>query len=248
MKYPFAITIDVEGDYWDNECASGIVEGVPLILEFLNRLNARGTFFWTAMAAVKHADILESVVEHGHEIACHSLNHENMAVLTEQQQSKVVGECDRLFSYLGITCRGFRAPRLCVNETLFPVLRENGYIYDSSLPFWGVRRYKYRQRYDDMELHELKVVPSYCFRLNRKLFLNVLERSHNTLGYCVFFFHPWEVVMSSEHVQQLPISKKLNFINWIGTGKGFLLDLENLLLENSKRLDFITCSEIIEVG
>ena len=97
MKTDFAITVDVEGDYWDEQRSDGVVSGIPIILELFDRLEAKGTFFWTADMARKHPNIVTRVLDAGHEIGCHGFYHENFIDLNEKQQRKVIKEAVQLF-------------------------------------------------------------------------------------------------------------------------------------------------------
>jgi len=247
MKIPCAITVDVEGDYWDENKTEGVIHGVPLILDLFNRLKIRGVFFWTAHAAQNHPDIVKKVINEGHEIGCHGLNHEDFSALSETQQVKVINRAARILRSFGADCKGFRAPRLRVNETLFRVLSDQGFSYDSSIPFWGIRRYKYKKRYDNPGPLELKCVPSYAFRLFYNQFPEIVTRSYNSLGYFVFFLHPWEVIQQSEKHRQLHVVKRLNVINTLKTGPLFLSRLESHLCDVKERFQFQRGTELSDI-
>jgi peptidoglycan/xylan/chitin deacetylase (PgdA/CDA1 family) len=244
MKTLFSITVDVEPDYWNGESTIGVVQGIPDILSLLESLGSKATFFWTAVVARKHPDILEWVISEGHEIACHGLNHENLAALEKRRQSEIIEEAASVFRSLGISCDGFRAPRLRVNESLFEVLREQGFTYDSSIPFWGVRRFKYGSRYDQTGIPELKCIPSYAFRITPMLFDWIIERSRRSLGYAVFFLHPWELVDSALHRRSLPWRRRFNFLNTAGIGTSFLENLRRFFHISKGALEFKTCREL----
>ncbi len=243
-KKPFAVTLDVEGDYWEESQTRGIVEGIPRALEIFRNIDAKGTFFWTAETALKHPDIFNLVVEQGHEIGCHSFRHENMSILNTRQQTEVLENCLRVFNALKTNCTGFRAPRLRVNDSLYPVLRDLGFRYDSSIPFWGLRRYKYGHRYDACCISELKCIPSYAFRLSGKIFSDAVRRSYSELGYCVVFLHPWEFIENSPSIMQASWKKRSNFINWICTGESFSNRFESFIVENRHKFKYLTCDEI----
>jgi peptidoglycan/xylan/chitin deacetylase (PgdA/CDA1 family) len=244
MKTPCAITVDVEGDYWDANTTLGIIHGIPLILDLLKRLDIKGSFFWTAEAAKKHPDILSRVMNEGHEIGCHGYRHENFTALEKKQQSKIIDEATLILRSLGADCKGFRAPRLRVNHTLFQILPDHGYSYDSSIPFWGIRRYKYGKRYDNITLTELKCIPSYAFRLFNHHFLKIISHSSQHLGYIVFFLHPWEVIKQPITTSQMPLLKRLNLINTLNVGPIFLSGLESYLFMVKENFLFRTCLEL----
>jgi len=247
MKIPYAITVDVESDYWDKNTTVGVTHGLPLILDLFNRLEIKGVFFWTAETAQKHPDILTRVMKEGHEIGCHGFCHEDFSVLGETQQSDILQEAAYIFRSFGAICKGFRAPRLRVNDSLFPILLDHGFIYDSSIPFWGIRRYKYGTRYDRPGLPELKCVPSYAFRIFNKSFSKIVMRSFDRLGYVVFFLHPWEVIKQPPKVPHMPYARRLNVINTIHVGPEFLDILETYLFRIKDCSMFQTCIEMSEM-
>ena len=246
MELPCAITVDVEGDYWDKNTTLGVVNGVPLILDLFRRLEIRGVFFWTAETAQKHPNILSRVINEGHEVGCHGLFHEDFSVLGKKRQSEIINKAVWVLQSFGADCKGFRAPRLRVNSSLFRVLLDQGFSYDSSIPFWGVRRYKYGTRYDNPCISELKCIPSYAFRIFYSYFSKLVSRSFDNLGYIVFFLHPWEVIRPPTKTS-ISLSRKLNVINTLKTGPSFLSDLESYLFKRRDRFLFQTCAELSSI-
>lgn len=246
MRMFCAITVDVEGDYWNTDSATGVTNGLPLILDLFKRLEIKGVFFWTAQMAKNHPEILTRVIDEGHEIGCHGLCHEDFSVLTEIEQAKVIHEAASTLRSFGVDCKGFRAPRLRVNSTLFRVLSDHGFSYDSSIPFWGIRRYTYQKRFDNQGLQELKCIPSYAFRMFHGCFRGIVSRSFHSLGYIVFFLHPWEIIKQPEKWQDMPLARRLNIINTHRAGPSFLSHLESYLIETKEQLHLQTCAELLE--
>lgn len=242
-KMPFALTIDTEGDYWDQNTTKGIQQGVPQLLDLFQKLEIPATFFWTAKAAQKHRDVVSQVISQGHEIGCHGLNHENFSVLDYKKQSEIIDMASDTLRSFGTDCIGFRAPRLRVNESLFAVLVEHGFTYDSSIPFWGIRRYLYGNRYDSPGIVELKCTPSYAFRVTPRNFSNIISRSCLQLGYAVFFTHPWEIITPPSSVS-LPLVRRMNFINTMRTGPLFFHRLEEYLFQAKEVFSFVCCRDL----
>ncbi len=208
-----AFTIDTEWDYWGASHSHGITRGVPKLLDFLRALEIRATFFWTGRSAAAHEGVVQQVISEGHEIACHGLDHENFTLLSRSDQHTAIRTALSLLQGVGADCVGFRAPRLRVNDDLFETLIRLGFAYDSSIPFWGLRRYKYGHRYDNPGLVELKCIPSYAFRMTPALLTNALERSCRALGYAVFFIHPWEIVEVPADAPPIDIVRRCNLLN-----------------------------------
>lgn len=57
----------------------------PRILEILNRHDAHATFFTVGTFAKKHPGIVRSILDGGHEIACHTWGHADCTKLTDQE-------------------------------------------------------------------------------------------------------------------------------------------------------------------
>lgn len=107
---------------------------VPRIMNILDSLEARATFFLIANEARHHPDVVRRIVTGGHEVASHSMTHRlPFAQLApadlrlEVQGSKVLLE-----GLTGSRVNGFRAPSWDGNEALLSELAKAGYQYDSS--------------------------------------------------------------------------------------------------------------------
>src|SRR5580698_7471124 len=112
---------------------------VPRILEILDQLNLRITFFIVGQDAAMpmHADILAEIARRGHEIGNHSHYHEpwmhrrdDAAIDEEFARSE---EC--IEHATGQRTRGFRGPGFTRSTSILETLVRRGYLYDgSSLP------------------------------------------------------------------------------------------------------------------
>jgi peptidoglycan/xylan/chitin deacetylase (PgdA/CDA1 family) len=116
-------------------------EGLELMVATLNDLGVRGTFFLEATTALEIdrttelADLL-----HGHEVACHAYDHEDLTGadtgvgMTREDIDDIlersIGVLDDLFGKQG---RGFRAPYLHTNDDVMASVKEHGFLYDSSV-------------------------------------------------------------------------------------------------------------------
>ena len=90
-------------------------------------------------------DIMRAAKEIGHEIANHTENHNaglNAFMFSTEQWRSTITKAHKMhtapypFEGMGIPeedFNGFRAPRLEINDSLFQVLSELGYLYDTSL-------------------------------------------------------------------------------------------------------------------
>jgi peptidoglycan/xylan/chitin deacetylase (PgdA/CDA1 family) len=136
MKLNVALTVDVETDWGGRgESTKGIEEGLPLIEEMLGFYNIRATFFVSAEVIKDWKSKIRVLADSENEIASHSLNHNlDHRILSRKELSFQIRESKRMIEdSVGIKVLGFRTPRFRFNKSLFSVLREAGYTYDSSL-------------------------------------------------------------------------------------------------------------------
>jgi peptidoglycan/xylan/chitin deacetylase (PgdA/CDA1 family) len=114
--------------------AYGPLTGVPRLLKILARHGITSTFFVPGYTAVRYPDVISSIVEHGHEIAHHGYLHEAMRGKTEQQEADILDRgLEVLESVTGSRPVGYRAPMWELNWHSPKLLRDRGFLYDSSL-------------------------------------------------------------------------------------------------------------------
>ena len=106
-------------------------------LNLLDDLNVSATFFVAGVAAERHPQALEEVVERGHDVACHGYEHRRAFQQTPEEFRNDVVRClDVVERICGVTPIGYRAPWFSITrQSLWAhdILRELGFRYDSSL-------------------------------------------------------------------------------------------------------------------
>ena len=108
--------------------------GLEALLQMLDRLNLRVTFYTTANFAAHRPETIRRMVAAGHEIASHDYYHAQSA------QSDPGGSKHYLEALTGTRIVGYRAPRLATASSA--VLAAAGYRYNSSInPTWIPGRY-----------------------------------------------------------------------------------------------------------
>jgi len=127
----------------------GAKEGLPRILNLLNKYQLPATFFIPGYVAERYADLVRSVAEAGYEIGHHGYLHESPATLTPQEERQVIEQgIEALERIVGKRPRGYRAPAAAPSKATNRILLEYGFEYDSSeygadRPYWvldqGVR-------------------------------------------------------------------------------------------------------------
>ena len=114
--------------------AYGPRTAVPRILRLLDRQGIRATFFVPGYTAVRYPDVIRAIVDAGHEIAHHGYLHEPMFGLTEDQESAILDRgLEALDAVAGVRPTGYRAPMWELNWHSPKLLRDRGFLYDSSL-------------------------------------------------------------------------------------------------------------------
>jgi peptidoglycan/xylan/chitin deacetylase (PgdA/CDA1 family) len=114
--------------------AYGPLSGVPRLLKILAKRGIRSTFFVPGYTAVRYPDVIRSIVDDGHEVAHHGYLHEPMRGLTEAQEAAILDRgLEVLESVTGTRPTGYRAPMWELNWHSPKLLRNRGFLYDSSL-------------------------------------------------------------------------------------------------------------------
>lgn len=146
-----AVTVDVETD-WGGRLrpgpgsVQGIERGLPRMLAILDEAGVPATFFICAEVIPYVRDVLRDAVAQGHEIASHSLQHRNLAIVSRDELREEVARSKLVLEdEFGVAVRGFRAPQGRVHPGLFALLSVSGYVYDSSrIGTFFPGRYRYR--------------------------------------------------------------------------------------------------------
>jgi hypothetical protein len=147
-------TVQVDVDGWWAYCAAYgeaasreadpvYEEALPRLRETFDRHGIRATLFvvGTDMAVPGKRRLIEAMARDGHEIANHTFSHPlGLPTLPAAQLTAEIEQAEAVLSEVaGVRPVGFRAPGYAVDETVYQVLEERGYLYDSSLlpTFWG---------------------------------------------------------------------------------------------------------------
>jgi peptidoglycan-N-acetylglucosamine deacetylase len=108
--------------------------GVYHVLEMLERLGVRATFFVPGWIAEHYRDAVEAVHEAGHELALHGWCHEPPGdVSTTDLRDTLTRAGDLLADISGQWPVGYRSPSFALTPAAFDVLTGLGVRYDSSL-------------------------------------------------------------------------------------------------------------------
>jgi polysaccharide deacetylase family protein (PEP-CTERM system associated) len=223
-----ALTIDVE-DYfqvsafaphidradWDN-CECRVERNVHRILDLLDQHSTKATFFTLGWIAQRYPQLIQQIVDRGHELASHGYGHERASDLTEAAFLEDVRSAKAILEDLsGQEIRGYRAPSFSIGKNnlwAFDCLAQTGHRYSSSIypiahDHYGMPdspRFVYEVRPGLLEVPITTLrafgrnFPSsgggYFRLLPYALSRWMLQRVNATDRQSgIFYFHPWEI-------------------------------------------------------
>ena len=221
------LTMDVES-YFDTSCLKdtdidrdqkyNCAEEVLNYANFLSKHNIKGTFFVTVDFIKYCKPYLLEAIKQGHEIALHCLHHQSYQKFSKEDFRKEIVEAKRILKEeLAVEPVGFRFPRWEYKKELFEVLKEEGFIYDSSV-IKPDKSFKKEQGYIYIRNGLYEFAPNiykfplktvllsgggfYRFLKGKQLNKVLLKhmKKHDTF---MIYFHPFEI-----HKGYLPVPKK----------------------------------------
>lgn len=206
-------------------------------------------------------ELVPMISSAGHEIASHGYSHRLVPDLTPQQFREELQQTERiLVEQTGQRPFGFRAPQWSLSEKTgwaFEILRELGYLYDSSLnplPFVGNssrRRTPYRLEGEGAGLWEIPPMVSRTWLGNLptgggwgfrffplKMVCATIEASNHGKHPAVLYLHPREV---DPEGPRLELSFLKRFASY-----GTRTDAAPRLRELFSRYRFVTLKELVD--
>ena len=223
--------------------------GTNRILDVLKENGVKATFFCTGNFARLAPEVMRRILDEGHEVACHGVDHWQPKE-TDFVESKQIVE-----QVTGLKVKGYRQPRM------FPVveseIKRAGYLYNSSLnPAFIPGRYMHltAPRTPFMKDGVLQIPASVTPLLRFPLFWlslhNLPEGLYHWLvrrtlkhdGHFVTYFHPWEFYDLKEHPEF-----KMPFIIKNHSGRQMMQRLDSLIkMLKAKGSEFITYTDYSE--
>ena len=225
------------------------VEGTNRILDILRKNEVKATFFCTGNFVQHAPDVVRRIMDEGHEVACHGVDHWEPKD-TDFARSKEIVE-----SIIGRKVYGYRQPRM------FPVVESEikrvGYLYNSSLnPAFIPGRYMHLTEprtyfmKDGVLQIPASVSPWFRFPLFWLSLHNLPWTWYKVLanwtlrhdGYFVTYFHPWEFYDLKEHPEF-----KMPFIIRNHSGREMADRLDRLIAQFRRHhYEFITYTEFTD--
>lgn len=237
-------------DYSLEEGMKVSIEGTELILDVLKANDVRATFFCTANFASNAPEVMGRILDEGHEVACHGVDHFEPKETDFEVSKRIVEEV------CGCNVTGYRQPRM------FPVVESEikrvGYRYNSSLnPAFIPGRYMNLKTprtwfmKDGVMQIPASVTPLIRFPLFWLSLHNLPESVYHWMvrrvlksdGYFVTYFHPWEFYELKEHPEF-----RMQYIIRKNSGKDMVNRLDRLIkMLKGNNHKFITYNEFVDI-
>jgi len=240
-----------------------VVKGIDKILEFLRKHDTYATFFMVGEILEKFPDILDKILENGHEIGFHTMYHSRLD--SDNFQEKFSKELDDFARLTNNKSKGFRAPTFSLNEKsswAINTLEQHGYVYDSSIvpaktnlygtPNAPKKPYKITSNSLDSDNPKGKIIEFPLMTTKflgktvpvgggfylRTLPFGTTKKALRTYDEAnipgVFYIHSWE--LTPEYMPKIKLSVKNNFITYHNLDK--VIDRMDYLLSNFQFTSF----------
>ena len=223
-----------------------VINGIDKILEFLSNNNTYATFFMVGELLEKKPELLDKILENGHEIAFHTMNHDRIdnKGFKEKFQEEI-----KIFARLTEKkSKGFRAPTFSLNSTsawIIDILLENDYLYESSIVPAKTNMYGFanaevkpylissenlEKNSADGKLIEFpllvtkflgKKIPAgggfYLRTLPQRIIKNAIKNYEKRAIPATFYVHSWE--LTPEFMPKIALPKKDKFVTYYNIEK-----------------------------
>ena len=240
-----------------------VVNGIDKILDFLRKHDTYATFFMVGEILEKFPDILDKILENGHEIGFHTMYHFRLD--SNNFQEKFSKELDDFAELTNNKSKGFRAPTFSLNEKsswAIDILEQHGYVYDSSIVpaktnLYGIpnapkKPYKITSNSLDSDNPKGKIIEFPLMTTKflgktvpvgggfylRSLPFGTTKKALRTYNEAnipgAFYIHSWE--LTPEYMPKIKLSVKNNFITYHNLDK--VIDRMDYLLSNFQFTSF----------
>jgi len=232
-----------------------VIEGIDRILELLRMYDTKATFFVVGELLEFKPELLDMILENGHEIGFHTMKHDRID--KPNFKEKFEEEIKKFDELTDGKSKGFRAPSFSLNinsSWLIDVLEENDYVYDSSVvpaktSLYGIpnaekKPYKISSKFlegnsNDGKIIEFPVIVTkflgkkipaaggfYLRTLPSRIIENAIKSYEKENLPGVFYIHSWE--LTPEFMPKMKLSRKDHFITFHNIDKAYT-KMENLL-------------------
>lgn len=222
------MTVDVE-DYFHVSAFENVIkpsdwknlsirveDNTNRLLDLFNNKDVKCTFFVLGWVAKNCPKVIKRIVDDGHELASHGLNHKRATLMTRQEFRIDLLESKSILEQIsGEHVKGYRAPSFSVNDSnlwVYEELKDAGFIYSSStypiehdlygVPLWPRFKYERPEGIIEIPIPTLnrkeknvgiggggffRLYPYWLSKRRIEKFLRDEEHPYS------FYFHPWEI-------------------------------------------------------
>jgi len=226
---------------WNN-LPGRVVKPTMDILQLLAKHNCKATFFVLGWIADHYPELIQIIVQEGHEIASHGYAHELLTGMTRNQfEDDLKKSVNAIHSAAGVLPVGYRAPAFTVTKSTLwalDVLKDNGFTYDSSIyptgvhPDYGLANaplsiYQANEALTEIPLSCATLfgqnIPcsggAYLRFLPYPVYKMLVGRVVDAGRSFIFYIHPWEIDENMPRVK-LPVLKGLRHYTNLSTTMG----------------------------
>lgn len=235
----FLFSIDLE-DVRENvvngqQYVDRVVENTELYLNWLRKHSSKCTFFVVGLIAERYPQLIQNIINEGHEIACHSYNHTPVTKLGKEDFAKDVDKNLEALKKAGAKdIVGFRAPTFSLTQDAqwaYEVLADKGFQYSSSVlpaksPLFGWEDFGGHARKMDSSIIELpmtvgKIYPltipvggGVYFRVLPKILLYPkIKKALSSGNPLLSYIHPYDADTRQEYFMHEHMNNR--FFNWL---------------------------------
>jgi polysaccharide deacetylase family protein (PEP-CTERM system associated) len=221
-----AFSDNIERSSWD-ERESRVEANTDKVLQLFDDASVSATFFTLGWVAERYPQLIRRIVDQGHELGSHGYAHFRVDEQTpEEFRSDIKHTKQLLEDTAGSEIQGYRAATFSIgakNLWAFEVLREEGYLYSSSInpiqhDFYGMPdapRFGFQPEGPE-GINEFPITTvrfgnrnfpcggGGFFRLLPYVVYRSALRRVNTHDQqpCIFYFHPWEIDPNQPRIPQ----------------------------------------------
>lgn len=245
-----------------------VVNGIDKILDMLRKHDTYATFFMVGELVKSKPDLIDKILDNGHEIGFHTMNHKRLDSMDNKKE--FLEELKEFSILTSKKSKGFRAPSFSLNYSsswAIDALIENGYVYDSSIvpaktklygmPNAELKPYKITSRNLEKNDENGKIIE---FPLLTRKFFNysvpvaggfyirllplkwietAIRENENKQIPSSFYIHSWE--LTPQYMKKIKLSKTDNFITYHNLEK-----TSNKLEKLLKKFDFTSFERLIK--
>jgi peptidoglycan-N-acetylglucosamine deacetylase len=261
----FLFSIDLEDVRMGVENGNSFKDRVPnntrIYLKWLDENKFKCTFFITGHVGEKHPDLIDEIIQQGHEIACHTTKHIPLEQYTKEELYEDLVKNISVLKQAGVNIiKGFRAPTYSLThqtEWVYDILKELGFTYSSSVlpaknPLYGWPQFGETPKITASGILEIPItvgrigpltIPSVggiYFRVLPEFIIHYMINNRSFKNHpLVGFFHPYDIDKDQEKFMHGGINNN-RFYNWLMyyNRKNVLIKLNRLITRGYKIIPY----------